>query len=107
MYTAAFHLLQSLTLHPYRTDTNSAMSDNIDTNISGVERIFGRVFNDKSFCAEAIQMQSAAGAFLFYGGSSHHVPYHRRLELMGDRIIDTVLCQKWFQARDADGNEHA
>jgi ribonuclease-3 len=82
------------------------MHRSIDTNISGVQDVIGWTFRNKALCAEALQMQQRSGIYLSFEDSDHYVSHNKRLELLGDTILDSVLCKKWIQARDANGEQH-
>ncbi|RAR02638.1 ribonuclease iii [Stemphylium lycopersici] len=75
----------------------------IDSHIAGVEAIISYIFQDKSLCAEALQMQTSADALLDFGGQLRWIAHNSRLELLGDRINDAVLCKKWYESCDAKG----
>jgi hypothetical protein len=75
---------------------------NIDHYITGIEAILGYNFNDKSICAESVQMV-AAEALLCFEGREHKVAHNQRLELLGDRIIDAVLSRRWYYVHNGNG----
>ena len=76
----------------------------IDSHITGVEATIGYTYQDKSLCAEALQMRDKSSAYLTFGGKKRAIAHSSRLALLGDRIIDAVLCKKWYNTRDINGN---
>ena len=76
----------------------------IDSHITGVEATIGYTYQDKSLCAEALQMRDTFSVYLTFGGRNREIAHNSRLELLGDRIIDAVLCKKWYKTRDINGN---
>jgi dsRNA-specific ribonuclease len=76
----------------------------IDDEISRLEEIIGYVFMNKLWSAEALQMREPI-TFVYIGGDSHRVAHNKRLEQIGDRILDTILAKAWYETRDGHGTE--
>lgn len=75
---------------------------NIDHKIAGVEKVFDYYFKDKIICAESVQM-AAPEALLSIKGHEYSIAHNKRLELVGDKIMDLVLSQRWYQVRNQNG----
>ncbi|XP_014562645.1 hypothetical protein COCVIDRAFT_32697 [Bipolaris victoriae FI3] len=75
---------------------------NIDRKIAGVEKVFDYYFKNKIICAESVQM-AAPEALLIIKGHEYSIVHNRRLELVGDKIMDLVLSQRWYQVRNQNG----
>ncbi|EUC30791.1 hypothetical protein COCCADRAFT_102995 [Bipolaris zeicola 26-R-13] len=75
---------------------------NIDRKIAGVEKAFDYYFKNKIICAESVQM-AAPEALLIIKGHEYSIVHNRRLELVGDKIMDLVLSQRWYQVRNRNG----
>jgi ribonuclease-3 len=80
------------------TDTDTE----IDTRIAQTERCINYSFANKLLCAEAIQMASAMEC-LPVNGTVHLVKKNRDLEAVGDTVIATILCAKWYNFQDERG----
>jgi hypothetical protein len=78
----------------------------IDLKIAQTEQPIGYTFETKLFCAEALQM-AAAAVYLHVSGTRHVVKKNRDLEALGDTIIATILCTKWYNFQDARGTFHS
>ena len=63
---------------------------NIDHKIAGVEKVFDYYFKNKIICAESVQM-AAPEALLSIKGHEYSIAHNKRLELVGDRIMELVL----------------
>ena len=73
-----------------------------DSRIARLEQIIGYTFTSKLLCAESLQMASTE-EYLSINGSLHFVKKNKNLESVGDTVIATVLCKKWYKFRDDQG----
>jgi ribonuclease-3 len=79
---------------------------NIDQQIAQIEQITAYTFNNKLFCAEALQMADASRSVLLdINGTPHAISKNDRLESLGDAMADAILCKIWYDFRDAQGTQ--
>jgi dsRNA-specific ribonuclease len=76
----------------------------VDNNIAQLERIIGHSFNNKLLCAEALRMGPPT-ALLLVEGKVHSVKNNGRMETYGDRLLEQVLCELWYNSRYPSGKE--
>jgi hypothetical protein len=67
-----------------------------------VEQIIGYSFKNKVWCTVALQM-SVRETTLVVGGQVYVVNKNQNLAVLGDKVLDMVLCKLWFRFRNARG----
>ncbi|KZM23777.1 ribonuclease III [Ascochyta rabiei] len=65
-----------------------------------LERMINRIFNQNLLRVESI---NSDGQPVFYSGQWRQIGKNDRLAIVGDRVIDMVLCTSWFDVRNAEG----
>jgi ribonuclease-3 len=61
-------------------------------------------FANKLLCAEAAQMASPMVDVIFNGGF-RGVDNNKRLAILGDAVLQKVLCAAWFKTHDTHGRK--
>jgi hypothetical protein len=69
-----------------------------------VEHIIGYAYTNKVWCAEALQMMARETKHVV-GETIHIVSKNQNLVVLGDKVLDVVLCKLWFQFRNAESAE--
>jgi hypothetical protein len=77
---------------------------NVDTTIGDVEHIIAYAYTNKVWCAEALQMMARETKHVV-GETIHIVSKNQNLVVLGDKVLDVVLCKLWFQFRNAESAE--
>jgi ribonuclease-3 len=75
---------------------------NVYTTADRIEAMTGYTFTNKLLCAEAAQMASPQTAVVFEG-RFRHVENNKRLAILGDTVLQKVLCAAWFETYDTHG----
>lgn len=78
---------------------NPVTSMFFDERIRTVSELFDHKFADRSLCAEALQMAAPKAHVPPFGS----IPKNNRLAVLGDAILDLVLCKMWFLLKDSSG----
>lgn len=71
-----------------------------DRKIAQVEHITGHTFSDTLLGAASLQM---SGTWLMIQGKFQLIDNNKELAVLGDCVLDTVLCKMWYEKRDAKG----
>jgi ribonuclease-3 len=71
-----------------------------DKKVARVEQIIGHTFSDPLRGATALHM---AGNLTVVQGDFRQLELNTLLAVLGDSILDAVLCKMWYGARDAQG----
>ncbi|CAI6336215.1 unnamed protein product [Periconia digitata] len=100
-YSSAFFTTSSNQFFSYPT-LSPTHKMNIDQRIATVTNMFGHIFVRKNLCAEALQMAGPVACVIVNDAVSW-VPKNNRLAIVGDAILDTVLCRKWYEGSDSAG----
>jgi dsRNA-specific ribonuclease len=69
-----------------------------------MEATIGYPFSNQLLCVEATQMASPTAAAIFKN-QFRGVPNNKRLAILGDAILQKVLCAAWFESDDGQGKE--
>lgn len=89
-------------LAPAKNIQESNEMANADTKIAQIEAIIGYTFTKKLLCAEGLQMDGTPGC-VWLGRTPHMVEKNTRLAVLGDAIMASVLVEKWYDHRNAQG----
>ena len=79
---------------------------NVESEIARLEHIIRYEFTDQFLAAEAIQM-CAKVMRIRIKESICDVNNNVDLALVGDSTLDSMLCRKWYKARNRQGKEYA
>ena len=65
------------------------------------EQITGYHFKDEHLCWEALQV---AGSGVVASGPRDFLKGNHRLAILGDTVLDLVLCGKWYESGQSEGH---
>lgn len=74
---------------------------NVEIKAAQIELLIRYTFTDKLLAAEAVQM--AAPRVTAAYRSLVGLPNNKRLSVLGDAVLNKVLCSLWYNARDRNG----
>jgi hypothetical protein len=61
--------------------------------VGALEERLGYKFRNRMTCIEALKNTNSP---LYWNGAIHHADKNNRLALLGDRVLDLVVCEIWF-----------
>jgi hypothetical protein len=97
--TLRLHARQSqFTLY---TLTTTMLLD-IEARARQIEAAIGYTFTSRRLCMEAVQM-AAPQIAVIYNGTLKCLENNKRLSVLGDIVLEKLLCNAWFDARDQRG----